>query len=79
MSAPIENPFESISNTVAFWPGDWAQDKRLAWLYGIVSGWDEAIEEVAAKHGWDTGTVARLQRLRERYARIANSYGGTEE
>ena len=43
------------------WAGDWSQDNRLAWLYGIVVGWDdESLAELTEDFGWDPDTVERL-------------------
>ena len=71
-----ENPLESIGMACAFWTGDWAQDARLAWIYGIACGWDDAIAEVAAKHRWTPETVMRLRRLRERYKKLEKAEAG---
>ena len=47
---------------------DWATNKRDAWLWGIVCGWnDEAMSEVAQKFSWDKQTVARLRRYRKAF------------
>ncbi|UTC28317.1 hypothetical protein GURKE_02860 [Brevundimonas phage vB_BpoS-Gurke] len=65
---PEENPFEAIAAAIAFSPHDWSQHHRLAWIYGIVHGWEgEALDEMRKDHGWDAATVARLQRLHARY------------
>lgn len=67
-SAPEENPFDSIHACIAFTPHDWSQHHRMAWIYGIVCGWDgEALDDVARLHGWRADEVARLQRLHKRY------------
>lgn len=54
---------ESLEATMATWPGDWASDKRLAWIWGIVHGRGNAMDEVSQKFKWDTDTVSRLHRL----------------
>ncbi len=72
-----ENPFESLQNCIAFHSRDWARDKRDAWVYGVIVGWDDAsLKELAFKHCWYDETVARLKRLHERYMQI---YMLTEE
>jgi hypothetical protein len=75
--------FEALRNITAFWPGDWSEDRRLAWLYGIIAGWDEegagadpgeeydAMGSVAAKHDWDSVTVARLRMHRAEFKALS--------
>lgn len=66
--ADIENPFESIRNCIVFHCRDWSTDKRDAWLYGIVCGWDnEALKELQEQFHWDDSAVNRLERLHLRY------------
>jgi hypothetical protein len=37
----------------------------MAWIYGIVCGWDDdMLPELADKFGWSDEAVARLKRLR---------------
>jgi hypothetical protein len=59
-----ENFLASMAHCMAFHPRDWGLDRRDAWLYGIVCGWGDALQEVAERHKWDEPTVERLQRLR---------------
>jgi hypothetical protein len=68
-----ENPLESIVNTIVFSSADWAEARDMAWLYGIVMGWDpnegddddpdSAMAELAQRFSWTEGQVARLRRL----------------
>lgn len=54
--SPIkDNAFESIERAIAFDVRDWAEDRRSAWIYAIVFGWDydDAWDEMAKKFGWD--------------------------
>lgn len=63
-----ENAKESVKSCVAFHVRDWAADKRDAWLFGVVCGWDdEAMAEVSARHGWSAAEVGRLRRLHENW------------
>lgn len=67
----IENPFRSIENCLAFHVRDWASEKRDAWLWAVVWGWEgDAMKEVAEKHNWDAETVDRLKRLHRRWKAI---------
>ncbi|NYD39920.1 hypothetical protein [Nocardioides panaciterrulae] len=68
---------ESLRRLLAFNSRDWAQDRADAWLWGVVLGWDadenevgeeSAMDEVAARHGWDASEVARLRRLHAQFA-----------
>ena len=59
-----EDPRESLRTTLAFSVDDWGATRAMAWVWGIVNGWDdEAMAELAAEHGWDDETTARLNRL----------------
>lgn len=63
-----ENPLESLSVTIPFSPRDWGIEKRDAWVYGIVCGWDDDCRaEFEKKFGWDDATFSRLNRLHERF------------
>ena len=67
-NAHTENPLESLSMTILFSSRDWGQEKRDAWVYGIVCGWDENCrEESNRKFGWSNETFDRLQRLNARF------------
>lgn len=67
----ITNPLTSLEVTIPFWVGDWSEDNRLAWVYGIVCGWDdEAMDEVAYLHDWSKETVERLNLLHNRYKQL---------
>lgn len=70
MSKPIEDPLESLENTMATDARDWATNFRDAWLYGIVCGWGDAIYEVAEKHKWSMVEVYRLKRLHDKFVAL---------
>ncbi|WP_330253074.1 hypothetical protein OG874_00215 [Nocardia sp. NBC_00565] len=71
MSEPTEDPFESLRSAIAFSSADWSEARDLAWIYGIVLGWDPdpgededgAMDVVAQRFSWDAANVARLRRL----------------
>ena len=48
---------------MAFDARDWGQNKRDAWLYAVLIGWGDALQEVAERHGWDAPTVTRIKRM----------------
>jgi hypothetical protein len=75
---PPENPLDAIANCIAFGSKDWSLDKRDAWIYGIVLGWDnedkdedesdeDAMGELQSKFGWSDEDVERLRRLHVKY------------
>ncbi len=70
-----DSPFESIKSCMAFHARDWSKDRRDAWMYGVVCGWDDAaMSEVAEAHGWGPGQVARLRVLRERFVAVQEAH-----
>ena len=74
--APLTEVFESLGLLVGTNSRDWGARWDDAWLYAILCGWDceqtehdetcthGAMEEMAAKFGWDDDTVAKLRRYR---------------
>lgn len=71
--API---FEGLARLIATSSRDWCEYRVDAWLYAVLVGWDceetehdntcvhGAMEEMAARHGWDDTTVAKARRYR---------------
>lgn len=53
----------SLRSTMAHNSRDWSTDRADAWLYGVVCGWDDVLDDVAAEHGWDPASVARLRAM----------------
>lgn len=72
-----EHPRESLKSAIVFSADDWGASRALAWVYGIVVGWDDedgnddAMVELAAKFGWDATGVARLRRLHAAFEAFA--------
>ena len=62
---PCMNAFRSIERTIAFDVKDWAADRRSAWIYAIVFGWDEdeSWNELYEKFGWDESDRKRAEKL----------------
>lgn len=76
--AETADPFGSLRNAIAFSSADWGAARDLAWVYGIVLGWDDndeaeygAMEVLAARFGWSDETVARLRNLHAEFDRRA--------
>jgi hypothetical protein len=66
--------FDSLEGVCAFDSRDWSVNKRDAWLYGIVCGWDggqdedppeDAMAEMVEQHGWNAEAVERLRRMQQ--------------
>ncbi|MFD9249590.1 hypothetical protein [Streptomyces bottropensis] len=83
----VSTALASIRNTMATDPRDWAAERRDAWLWGVLMGWgcsqdhthddeacdaDNALLEVAKKHGWNDHRVARVRELRTYLAPITD-------
>lgn len=76
-----------LGNTLAADPRDWGLDRRDAWLYGVILGWDceecpdgqhddlcddgEAMRIVAERHQWSEEDVARLRARRAVFKEVA--------
>lgn len=73
MPSPTENPLVSLRTAIACHTRDMSSHHKDAWIWGIVCGWDETLDEIAEQHGWNRETVARLKRLRSRYEKIEDS------
>lgn len=82
----LREALDSIESVTAGDPRDWAAYYRDAWLYGIVHGWgceregcdhsdpevcEDAMPEVAARHGWTDDDAARLQRYRDAWRQVS--------
>lgn len=67
-----QNPLKALDLTLAFSVDDWAATRAMAWVWGIVCGWDDdAMAELAQTFRWDEATTARLNRLHERFAALS--------
>lgn len=64
---PKLNALESIECAIAFDVRDWCADRRSAWIYAIVFGWEDAWEEVANKFGWDEEDRKRAKMYHEQW------------
>ena len=62
-----DNCFESIERAIAFDSQDWSTDRRLAWIYGIVFGWEDAEQELKIKHGWTNEDIERLNKYHKQW------------
>lgn len=65
----VENCLESIECAIAFDVRCWSEDRRSAWIYGIVFGWedDEYSEEIKRRFRWDDVDISRLKMLHKQW------------
>lgn len=64
----IKDVYESLYNTIVFDSADWSKTKRLAWIYGIIVGWNnESYEEIKDMWNWSDKTIARNKRLNKTF------------
>lgn len=76
---PIAGVLDTLASILAGDPRDWSLDRRDAWLYGVLCGWDcedhpttqaceetctNALASVAARHGWNAVEVDVLRAMR---------------
>lgn len=65
------NAFESIECAIAFDVRDWGTERRSAWIYAIVFGWDceGSWHEFAEKFGWDEEDRQRAIEMHRQWER----------
>lgn len=63
----------SLVNTLVFAARDWSTGRDLAWLWGVLCGWGDAMDEQARICGWDEQQVARLRAFHATITRILNA------
>ena len=82
---PIQNPncLESIERAIAFDVRDWGEDRRSAWIYGIVFGWSkDSCDELQGHFQWLDSEVERMNRLHSQWCELKEylkSVKGDEE
>jgi hypothetical protein len=65
---------QSAGSCMATHPRDWGADRRDAWLWGLIIGWDDAaMAELVERYGWPQSEVERLKRL---HAALQRQRGG---
>lgn len=66
------NALESIECAIAFDVRDWSEDRRSAWIYGIILGWDDgdefdASKEICKKFSWDKDDIKRIKMFHKQW------------
>lgn len=81
-----EDPFDSLRSALAFSPRDWSDSKDLAWVWGIIMGWDgdpadetDAMSEVAESFGWTKEQVECLRNLHAKFQQVATQMASARE
>lgn len=65
------DPLDSLSITLAFATKDWSEQRRDAWIYGIVCGWDMAsMHELEDKGFWNKDVSKRLRKLHKNFKKL---------
>ena len=75
---PGETAAGALRNKCAFTSRDMGADWPEAFTYAVVMGWDDAMSEVAERHGWDAELVAFLRRTHRNFERLAGKREGGE-
>ena len=57
----VRDALDSAHTTMCADARDWSTDRRDAWLYGLVVGWDgPAMREVSKRHRFDAARLSQL-------------------
>lgn len=69
------NPLQKMKETHVFTSRDCGEDKMIAFLYGIVVGWnDESYNELKEKHNWSDEDVRLQKKWHENYNKAWNLF-----
>ena len=59
----IEAALDSLHCAIVFDSRDWAGDRRLTWIYGVLIGWDaKSWKELAEEFGFSEEAITRARR-----------------
>lgn len=86
MTPTTGNPLAALEQLVKSDVNDWSHTSTDAWIYGIVVGLDdpvddpdgEVLQRLAADFGWDADDLARLRRHRQEWQRLALTLAATD-
>lgn len=68
------NPLQRIYETLTSTSRDCSEDKMIAFLYGIIVGWEDAYPELQEKHNWSDDDVRLQKQWHEEYKKAWNLY-----
>ena len=74
MDSPT-NPLQKLQEVFAFTSLDCSKDKMIAFLYAVISGWDDAsYAELKVKHNWSDEDVKMQKDWHIEYKKAWNIY-----
>lgn len=69
------NPLQKLQEVFAFTSRDCSDDKMIAFLYGVISGWDDdSYAELKAQHNWSDRDVELQKQWHIEYKKAWNLY-----
>jgi len=69
------NPLQKLQEIFAFTSRDCSDDRMIACMYGIISGWDDAsYAELQIKHNWSDKDVEFQKMWHENYNKAWNLF-----
>ena len=69
------NALQKLNEIFAFTVRDCSEDKMIACMYGIISGWDDAsYVELKVKHNWSDDDVYWMKLWHENYNKAWNLF-----
>ena len=73
------NPLQRLNEVFGFTSRDCSEDKMIAFMYGIICGWDDdSYEELKEKHGWSNKEVELQKMWHENYKKAWNAFMALE-
>lgn len=57
LSAAVHSAAEAAGRSLA----DWESDRELAWIFGVLRGWEECLPQVAERFEWTPRQVQALE------------------
>lgn len=69
------NPLQRLRETLCFTSRDCSEDKMIAFMYGIICGWDDdAFCELKVKHNWSDIDIEQIKKWHENYNKAWNLF-----
>ena len=71
--------FNSIERAIGFDVRDWSEDRRSAWIYAIVFGWDEGESEIKKKFSWTDEDISRVHKYHNQWEKFKSNFAKKKE
>ena len=69
------NPLQRLRETFAFTSRDCGEDKMIAFMYGIIVGWDDgSYEELKSQHNWSEKDIELQKMWHANYNEVWNLF-----